>query len=973
MLRDENDDSNFGIKRFSQGELIFSNSVEVLFEHLKVNLFSIGEKPFSKRVLICPSSAMQSWIQLQLASSLSISAGLNCLFLNKAIEFFIETLFDSPINFFFPTQLELTLRIDHEISEELNRFNPLFEPLRSYLAHKDRRRIALAEHLAKQFLRYGIFANQAVHDWERSPSNWQESLWSKIFQTPSNAFHKWDYPLRRLLSLKPKTGQKPDLAIHLFAFSHLSPLHFHFFSLVSKIIPVFFYHLSPCQEFWSDLNSEMHPLLKNLGKVGRTMAKMIEESGLPSEEPYLTFSGKTQIRQLQRELLLGEQIEETLEDDSIQLHLAATPYEEIEKLHSHLLSLVSSSHLEPQDILVMAPNISVYAPYIKHVFGKTLGYQIADLPMQTSSLPAQALFLLLDLEKRRLSAPAVLELLDHPLFRKKNDLSEEDILLIRDWVQKAGITWGFDQSHRDRLLKKSHCKRAMHAKDGTWKEGIGLLIEELAIEHTPSRVDYTQAQLLGTLARLIAQLHVTTQVTEQSLPLSDWVLYLKESLATYFSWTEETSQLISKLDKIAEAGRFYPEKCYHFSFIYSLIQESLGRETVTINRNKLQAVRFCSMLPMRAIPSKIICLIGMNHDTFPRKDELKNLDLLHQNPKCDYSPSRLDFDRHLFLEALLSVREKLYISYLGKDPYDLSELPPSSVVLELLPFISKKQIYPYAPHYLCETESWGGSFTIQTKQNHTLPSGKFVIETSELVRLSRSALQHYLYFQELKMQSLDPLKGEEEFLLSPLKKSLLLKAHILGEQNRAENLPIGMFKKIADSQLKRIIDNLPQSRIQTLHLPPQEITLSSTCTVIITGKVEGVYDKGLCLLKKCDLKNLIKSWPLVLALFGTDQTKRNVFFTESQMEKELFFDDATPYLADLLSFYFYAKENPVFLIADWVAPILKNDLEKLKNAPTFDPSMQWYLRGKNFSIQEVLDVASPWVKKLYREVANAWF
>lgn len=296
MLSDENDEMNFDIKGFKQGELFFSNSVEVLFEHLKLNLFSEDTHPFSQRVLISPSSAMQQWIQMQLATSLSIAGGIMPTFLNKAIEILTDRLFEASHTQFFPSQLELFLRIEHEIDQTYTSQDKIWEPLCKYLEGKQHRKTALASHLAKQFIRYGIFANRAAHDWETNPSNWQEALWAKIF-------NDWDYPLRNLLSLKPKQTMPADLSVHLFACSHLSPLHFHFFCTVSHYVPVYFYHLSTCQEFWSGLDESTPPLLENLGKVGRAMARQIEESDLLTEESYLEFGGKTQLKQLQRGLL----------------------------------------------------------------------------------------------------------------------------------------------------------------------------------------------------------------------------------------------------------------------------------------------------------------------------------------------------------------------------------------------------------------------------------------------------------------------------------------------------------------------------------------------------------------------------------------------------------------------------------------------------------------------------------------------
>jgi exodeoxyribonuclease V gamma subunit len=92
------------------------------------------------------------------------------------------------------------------------------------------------------------------------------------------------------------------------------------------------------------------------------------------------------------------------------------------------------------------------------------------------------------------------------------------------------------------------------------------------------------------------------------------------------------------------------------------------------------------MLPMRSIPKKIICIIGMNDSAFPRKSGSLSFDMMCAYPKRGDRSVR-DEDRFLFLETLISARENLYISYIGKDINNGTELNPSIVVSELIEYI----------------------------------------------------------------------------------------------------------------------------------------------------------------------------------------------------------------------------------------------------------------------------------------------
>jgi len=94
------------------------------------------------------------------------------------------------------------------------------------------------------------------------------------------------------------------------------------------------------------------------------------------------------------------------------------------------------------------------------------------------------------------------------------------------------------------------------------------------------------------------------------------------------------------------------------------------------------------MLPMRSIPFKVVCFAGMNNDAFPRGSKILSFDIIAKDPKPGDRLRRND-DKYLFLEALISARKKLYISYVGQSIEDNTQIPPSVVVSELLDYIKE--------------------------------------------------------------------------------------------------------------------------------------------------------------------------------------------------------------------------------------------------------------------------------------------
>ncbi len=869
---------------------------------------------------------------MELAKDLSIAAGITTSFLENAI----HELFEME---HFPTKLELILTIE----SELDQIKGHWETLQGYLCGKEKRVIALAKQLATLFIRYGVYGHSACAKWEREPQNWQEDLWGRVFT-------RWTYPLRMLPMLKAK---ECDASIHLFSFSHLPPLYFHFFQQLPK---VHFYQLSACQEFWSDLSKEQ-PLLTHFGRVGREMARLIEESEIMIEEEYAVPEKQTQLHQLQRELLHLETYEK-IKDNSLELHICSTAHQEIQSLHKTLITFLNENNdLEPRDILVMAPDITVYEPFIRSIFES---FQIADMPMQQKHPQVEGLFLLLDLEKRRFSAPALLELFHHPLFRKKIGWNEEDLLQIRVWIEQTGIRWGLDGENRDALLKQRQCKQGIGDEGATWKAGIDHLLEELAIPHAPTRIDFTQAELLGEWKQVLDRLSADLALLQERQTLREWALRFKTLHESYFF---ESDTVIHHLEILGRGARHFPKRSYSFELILQLLHEVIGAKSMTVNANQIQAIRFCSMLPMRAIPAKVICLIGMNHDAFPRQESLFSLDMLKD--QGDFSPSRLDFDRYLFLEALLSVREKLIVSYLGSDPFDQTPWPPSSVVTQLLPFVSKIIKHPFHVP-IKETKATPTLFAYHPQKIEIPPCR---IDLVDLIRPFRSPLRHYLYTQDIYIHDERVVLEEEAFQLSALRKAILRKSGegAFEKAKREGDFPIGSFAALAENQVRAEIEALPKD----LESLPVDLMVGN---VQIVGTLEGVLPGELCLFEKKNMKGAVRNWPLFLILSAIQPNTSSCLFVRDGKKALRFFDDPQPYLKAILDYYFLSQKVVTPLFPEWVEPILKEEPAKLEKAMSYDSALRWALRGQTpLPTQELITVWKGEAEKLYKEMADAWF
>lgn len=772
----------------------FSNRVEHLYENLSQQLFNQTTTPFTQRVIIVPSPEMKRWLTQRLAKDpkIGIAAGISFPGLSPALESLCKDIFE--VDFpSFPSQLELSLRLEAEIStlilrahrmpeSEKDLFKPLFAFLKvngdaaAYLRSRkgEKRLILFCAELAKLFVNYGQFAEELVDGWEQhrgdaGDDGWQAALWRKIFvEKPIGS-----YPLRFVKEILAKRGKCADIQVHLFGLSYISKWQGKLLCHLAKTAAISIHFLSPCRAFWSDLRSDAeslflqqiwkrrgaslsermaledylrdtNSLLANWGKLGREYVSLLEELDLPFEDFYELPAGilhqpayeenlddqlhfrpqksdqLTLLEAVQADILLlrnpkgSPPILFAHEDRSIQVHEAASKMREVEILHDRLMALIDkhkddASPICPSDILVMAPRISDYFPFIQTVFQcreKTLPIMLTNLQLSSQKEMAQGVKKLTELAKGRWTSSSVLALFENGAFLRKQELSLEDLEQIKNWIKLINIKWGEDLDHCNELLKRDYEGQQFNQTDSvtTWEYGIGELLGELTSKghfgNQERLIDFSKAELLGKWWHLMRSLREDLKllVDGSKLALSEWASYLECLLKAYFAPGNERDAKDEELFLGQQFGmlrRFdYKIKLetgqalYSFASIASYIEDLLSQETISFNEKHLQAVHFCSLLPMRAIPARIVCLLGMNEEAYPRKEPPCFFDARKKEGRIDYCPLRSDWDRYLFLESLLSARDYFLITYKASSEGE-KEGTPSLLVTELLSYLDK--------------------------------------------------------------------------------------------------------------------------------------------------------------------------------------------------------------------------------------------------------------------------------------------
>lgn len=387
-------------------------------------------------------------------------------------------------------------------------------------------------------------------------------------------------------------------------------------------------------------------------------------------------------------------------DRSLSLHSCHGPLREAEVLRDQLLAAFDElPDLAPQDVVVMVPDLETYAPCLQAVFGvdedgrgAAIPFRIADRPARGGRPGIQAFGQALRLLRGRMTAPEILDLLALEPVRAARGVDEEGLDRLRRLVDGVGIRWGIDGAHRQQVGQPG-------LEGNTWRWGLARLFlgwaapgdgaaRLVAGELLPYPEAGAEPWLLGALADL-ADLLVgrRQQFLEQPSTIEGWAeelgRFAGQLLGGGETGQEDLLSIEGALGSLAErAARAGFQATLGLDAVTGLLDEALEEDPPP--RGFLEgAVTICALQPMRAIPFRVVALIGMNDGAFPRGDRPVGFDLAARRPRLG-AGIRRDTDRLLFLEALVSARDRLILTWTGQDARSEATSPPSVVVAELL-------------------------------------------------------------------------------------------------------------------------------------------------------------------------------------------------------------------------------------------------------------------------------------------------
>ena len=669
------------------------------------------------------------------------------------------------------------------------------------------------------------------------------------------------------------------------------------------------------------LHQHAHPLLAAWGKQGRDYINLLDSYDDPNSYSSAFRDGRidlfsdnqpqNMLNQLQDDILELRPLNETRacwpavdleQDESIRFHIAHSAQREVEILHDQLLARFSADpDLRPRDIIVMVPDIDSYAPHIRAVFGQLdrqdprfIPFTLADQGQRGRDPLLIAVEHLLKLPDSRFPVSEILDLLDVPALRARFGVVERDLPTLHRWIEGAGIRWGMNAEQRAGLGLPEALEQ------NSWRFGLRRMLLGYAVGNANAcegiepydEIGGLDAALIGPLVALLDALEIAHQELAQPAPPKEWGVRLQALVQLFFQASNEHDDyLLAQLEELRET---WLDTCdsvgLHDELPLTVVREAwlAGLDQGRLSQRFLAgAVNFCTLMPMRAIPFKRVCLLGMNDGDYPRAQPPLDFDLMGS----DYRPgdrSRREDDRYLLLEALLSARDQLYISWVGRSIRDNSERPASVLIGQLRDHLAsgwrlrnegenllkamtqEHPLQPFSARYFHEGDalfSYANEWQVLHQVTDQTAGAEVLEAYAQEEPLSLGQLQDFLrnpvrhfFSQRLKVffeAAEVPLADEEPFVLDALQRYSLsdsLLAAALGKIDQADQaledqakrlqnsglLPMAGFGECLQRELIEPLPNLLQRYQQLLALWPTPLASALPVALELEGlRLEG--------------------------------------------------------------------------------------------------------------------------------------
>ena len=658
------------------------------------------------------------------------------------------------------------------------------------------RRWSVARRLAGLFASYARQRPGLVTDWREGRDTdgaggvlpedltWQAELWRRVVERVGEPAP--DVRHAAALTLLRAGGDDLDLParVSLFGHTRLPATEVELLAALASHREVHLWLPQPSPRLWDDLagiggvvareddtsaTRVGHPLLASLGRDTRELRRVLD---LPARDHAVDDTGGAAPRSLlgwlQHDLRVNhapssdEQAARRLADDdrSLQVHACHGPARQVEVLREVLVGLLEDDPtLEPRDIVVMCPDVETYAPLVSAAFGLAdvveetgrpavghpahrLRVRLADRAL-TSTNPLLALAAdLVELAGGRVTASAVLDLASSEPCRRRFALSDDDLARVTRWVAQSGIRWGVDGAQRGRFSMQGF-------EQNTWRVGLDRVLLGVAMSGDQHRrlgrglplddVASSDVDLVGRFAELVDRLAACIEALEAAEEVGTWMDALADGVRSLSDVDRDAAWQVPQLERElarvtasaerAGSTRYSPR--LRLADVRALLASRLGGRPTRSNF-RTGTLTVCTMVPMRSVPHRVVCLVGLDDGVFPRTTTADGDDVLARTPLTGERDVRSE-DRQLLLDAVLAASETVVITYTGANEHSGAGRPPAVPLGEVLDAADRTVAGPVRERVLVR-------HPLQGHDPRNLVPGALVAGSAEAFSFDRSAL-----------------------------------------------------------------------------------------------------------------------------------------------------------------------------------------------------------------------------------------
>lgn len=594
--------------------------------------------------------------------------------------------------------------------------------------HRAGRRYATAAHLAGLFRSYSTQRPEMLVDWAAGRDTdgtghgladhlgWQARLWRRLRERIGD-----DSPAERLTAACARLRAEPALVdwpsrLSLFGPTRLTVAQCAVLSAIAANRDVHLWIPHPSPAMWegqaaaepvrrrADDRSALavqHPLLASLARDVRELRAHLAGPGVADVHHTGRPGPDTLLGRLQDDLRADRPpARSAVADGTIRIHACHGPARQVEVLRECLLHLFADDPgLEPRDVVVMCPDVETYAPLVQAAFGQgalaqrdasghpghRLRVRLADRGLRRTNPVLAVVSTLVDLADARVTASEVLDLAAAAPVRRRFGLVDDDLERLQEWTAAAGARWGIGKGQRnafglgdfpqntfgtalDRILLGA-------AADESQSEWLGLTLPL-------DDVESNDIDLTGRFAEYIDRLTVALHGLRGPQPAAQWAAALARALDLLTDVEPADAwQLAQAHRELAAAVEHAGPAPLRLADVRAMLAARLaGRPTRANFRTGELTV--CTMVPMRSVPHRVVVLLGLDDEVFPRAAHIDGDDVLALNPCLGERDPRSE-DRQLLLDAVMSAGEKLLLFYTGADPVTGARRPPAIPLSEL--------------------------------------------------------------------------------------------------------------------------------------------------------------------------------------------------------------------------------------------------------------------------------------------------